>query len=303
MSKEISRESILSTLPSVLRNDDGMYSLAKLIGWIVEDTAGKIDSPSVFQNINEADEAMLDLMAKDNKVDWYDYDADIETKRRQISSNWNVRKQIGTVGAVKLALQKVWPDTTVEEWFEYDGEPGYFQVLLSLNTEGTVPFNKAVRMVEVFKPVRAHIDGYPILRIRCGIVIKTKKSENIRYHVPQAGTVPRRSTHGDKSYEDIVIETRLDGSEYHVPVTGKSTAGTWPDYATHGNKSEEDIVLQTEADGPEYHVPITGQITAGTHPDYSTHGDVGAGGLEVSGSSVSVGYGIRRCGTPNNSLF
>lgn len=303
MSKGITQEAMLSVLPGVLARDDGMYSLAQLIGWIIDQNTGKIDSPAIFQNIDSLDEDLLDLLAKDYKIDWYDYDGTIETKRNQLKSNWFVRKKIGTVGAVKAAIRDVWPDSTVEEWYEYGGDPGYFQVLLSLNTEGTVPFNKAVRMVEVFKPVRAHIDGYPILRIRCGIVIKTKKSENIRYHVPQAGTVPRRSTHGDKSYEDIVIETRLDGSEYHVPVTGKSTAGTWPDYATHGNKSEEDIVLQTEADGPEYHVPITGQITAGTHPDYSTHGDVGAGGLEVSGSSVSVGYGIRRCGTPNNSLF
>lgn len=265
MSKEISRESILSTLPSVLRNDDGMYSLAKLIGWIVEDTAGKIDSPSVFQNINEADEAMLDLMAKDNKVDWYDYDADIETKRRQISSNWNVRKQIGTVGAVKLALQKVWPDTTVEEWFEYDGEPGYFRVLLGLDTSGQINFTKAVRMIDLFKPVRAHVDGYPILRIRCGIVVLTKKSEDIEYHVPITGTVPQYSTHGDKSYEDIVIETA--------------------------------------ADGPKYLVPVTGQVTAGTHPDYSTHGDVGDGGLNVGASSVSANYSTRRCGTPIDSLF
>ena len=265
MSKGITQEAMLSVLPGVLARDDGMYSLAQLIGWIIDKDSGKIDSPAIFQNIDSLDEDLLALLAKDYKIDWYDYDGTIETKRNQLKSNWFVRKKIGTVGAVKAALRDVWPDSTVEEWYEYGGDPGYFQVLLSLNTEGTVPFNKAVRMVEVFKPVRAHIDGYPILRIRCGIVIKTKKSANILYHVPQAGTVPRRSTHGDKSYEDIVI--------------------------------------QTESDGQEYHVPVTGQVTAGTYPDYSTHGDMESGGVEVSAASESVGYGIRKCGTPINSLF
>ena len=265
MSKGITQEAMLSVLPGVLARDEGMYSLAQLIGWIIDKDSGEIDSPAIFQNIDSLDEDLLDLLAKDYKIDWYDYDADIETKRRQLKSNWQVRKSIGTVASVKTALQNVWPETTVEEWFDYDGEPGYFRVLLSADTAGSIDFSKAVRMIEVFKPVRAHVDGYPILRIRCGIVIKTRKSDAILYHVHQAGTAPRRSTHGDKSYEDIVI--------------------------------------QTESDGQEYHVPVTGQVTAGTYPDYSTHGDMESGGVEVSAASESVGYGIRKCGTPINSLF
>ena len=265
MSKGVTNESMLSVLPGVLARDEGMYDLARLIGWMLDIHAGDVESAAVFQNISELDEDLLDILAKDLKVDWYDFDADVATKRKQIASNWSVRKGIGTTGAVKEALQNVWPDTTVEEWYEYDGEPGYFQVLLSGDTSGTIDFSKAVRMLDLFKPVRAHIDGYPVIRIRCGIVVHTKKSDNITYHVPVSGTVPQHSTHGDKSSEGLIIETGLDGTEYHVP--------------------------------------ITGQVTAGTHPDYSTHGNVGSGGLEVSASSVSAGYGVRKCGTPINSLF
>lgn len=265
MSKGITQESMLSVLPGVLARDDGMYGLAQLIGWIMGEGAGDVDAPAVFQNIDKLPEDLLDILAKDCKVDWYDFDADIVTKRRQLATNWHVRKRLGTVAAVKTALQAVWPDTTVEEWFDYGGDPGYFRVLLGIDSSGTVNFSKAVRMIEIFKPVRAHIDGYPILRIRCGIVIHTRKSPNIPYQVPVAGTIPQYATHGDKSYEDLVIKT--------------------------------------EADGPKYLVPITGQVTAGTHPDYATHGDVGSGDLEVNASSVSVSYDIRRCGTPIDSLF
>jgi len=265
MSKGITQESMLSVLPGVLARDDEMYSLAQLIGWITEDGAGDVNAPAIFQHIDELPEDLLDILAKDCKVDWYDFDANLATKRQQILSNWHVRKRLGTVAAVKTALQDVWPDTTVEEWFEYGGEPGYFRVLLSTDAEGSINFSKAVRMIDIFKPVRAHVDGYPILRIRCRIVVKTKKSDTIRYHVPAAGTVPRYSTHGDKSHENIVIGT--------------------------------------EADGPKYLVPVTGQVTAGTHPNYATHGDLESGGVEVSAASVSVGYGIRKCGTPINSLF
>lgn len=264
MSKNVTNENMLSVLPGVLKRDDGMFSLAKLIGWIIGTEAENVDAPAVFQNIGKLPEDLLDILAVDCKVDWYDFDADIETKRRQLLTNWKVRERLGTVGAVKTALQSVWPDSTIEEWFEYGGEPGYFRALISLNMGGTIPFNKAVRMIDVFKPVRAHVDGYPILRILCKININTSK-ESHKYHVPAAGTVPQYYTHGDKSYEDIII--------------------------------------QTEADGPKYHVPVTGEVTAGTYPHYYTHGNSDSGGLDVAAASVSVGYGVRKCGTPLNSLF
>lgn len=226
MSKGITQETMLSVLPSVLSKDEGMTGLARMIGWIVGETAGKVDAPAVFQNIGNLNEDLLDILAADLKVDWYDFDADIDTKRKQIIGNWNVRKRLGTTAAVKNALRDVWPDSTIEEWFTYGGAPGCFKVLLSLNSQGTVQFDKAIRMIEIFKPVRAHIDGYPILRVLCRMVIRSEKNS----------------------------------AEYHVPI-----AGTIPQYANHGVK--------------------------------------GNGGLEVSDSSVSVGYGIRRCGTPIDSLF
>lgn len=226
MSSGITQENMLSILPSVLSKDVGMNDLAKMISWIVGDTACKGDAPAVFQNINQLDEDLLDILAADLKVDWYDFDADIDTKRKQIIGNWNVRKRLGTTSAVKNALRDVWPDSTIEEWFTYGGSPGLFRVLLSLNPQGTVQFDKAIRMIEIFKPVRAHIDGYPILRVLCRMVIRSEK----------------------------------DSTEYHVPISG-------------------------------------------TIPQYAYHGDKGSGGLEVSDSSVSVGYGNRRCGTSIDSLF
>lgn len=265
MSKGITQESMLSVLPGVLGRDKGMYNLAQMVGWIFGENAVNVNAPAVFQNISVMDEDLLDILAKDCKVDWYDYDADIATKRRQLLSNWHVRDKLGTVSAVKTALQAVWPNTTVEEWFDYGGEPGYFRVLLGIDDQGTVNFSKAVRMINIFKPVRAHVDGYPILRILCKIKVKTKKSDNILYHVESAGTVPQYSSHGDKSYEDIVIE---------------SASGS-----------------------PKYEVPVTGQATAGTHPTYATHGVESDGGVEIAAASNSAGYDVRKCGTSINSLF
>lgn len=219
MSKGITQESMLSVLPGVLGLDKGMYNLAQMVGWIFGENAGNVNAPAVFQNISEMDEDLLDILAKDCKVDWYDYDADIATKRRQLLSNWHVRDKLGTVSAVKTALQAVWPNTTVEEWFDYGGDPGYFRVFLSTDASGTIDFAKAVRMINIFKPVRAHIDGYAGIRISCGIVIETGKFLKT-YHPAKCGTKPRRKSHGDKDREGLIIGTEMRTARYHVKYCG-----------------------------------------------------------------------------------
>ncbi len=262
---EISKEAVLRLLPSVLRNDEGMNALAQIPAEDVEGLLELCGYAGIFNRIDELPEELLDILAVDLKVDWYEYDKSVEVKRNQIASSWYIHRKLGTVGAVKKALSDIWPPSSVYEWYEYGGDPYKFRIVLDAEgSYGDVYLDEAVRAVNYYKPARSHIDGYPILRVKWGIVVKTSR-EKVKYHVPVSGTIPRYSTHGDKSYEDIVI--------------------------------------QTEADGPEYHVPITGQVTAGTHPNYSTHGDVGSGDLSISTPSVSVGYGIRKCGTPTNSLF
>lgn len=219
MSKGITQGSMLGVLPGVLSRDEGMNGLAKLIGWTMEDFSGKVDAPAIFQHIDKLPEDLLDLLANDLKVDWYDFDGDIATKRRQIKSSWSVHEHMGTVGAVRTALQSVWPDTSLEEWFEYDGEPGCFRVFLSTDESGTIDFAKAVRMINIFKPVRAHIDGYAGIRISCGIVIETGKFLKT-YHPAKCGTKPRRKSHGAKDNEGLTVGTEMRTAKYHVKYCG-----------------------------------------------------------------------------------
>ena len=64
MSKGINQESMLSVLPGVLKRDEGMYDLAKLIGWAVGERADQADYPAIFQRISELDEDLLDILSR-----------------------------------------------------------------------------------------------------------------------------------------------------------------------------------------------------------------------------------------------
>jgi len=46
---------------------------------------------------------------------------------------------MGTVGAVKLQVEAIYPGTTLEEWFQYGGTPGCFRLNVNLTDESIIP--------------------------------------------------------------------------------------------------------------------------------------------------------------------
>lgn len=81
----------------------------------------------IFTAVDTAGETMLDALAVNLKVDWYDNAASVEEKRRAIKAAMEVRRTMGTVGAMRTTITSVWPESTIEEWFDYGGDPGNFR--------------------------------------------------------------------------------------------------------------------------------------------------------------------------------
>ena len=77
----------------------------------------------------EADQ-LLDILANDFKVDWWDANYTLEEKRRTLKDSWNVHRRLGTKAAVVLAISAIYPDTQVSEWWEYGGKPYHFKLLI-----------------------------------------------------------------------------------------------------------------------------------------------------------------------------
>ena len=86
----------------------------------------------VYTETDAASEAVLDALAVSLKIDWYDTAASVEEKRKAVQSAMAVRRTLGTMGALRTAMASIWPESTIEEWFEYSGEPGYFRVALDI---------------------------------------------------------------------------------------------------------------------------------------------------------------------------
>lgn len=165
-----------SLLPEPLKSDKRIYAAAKAIAKQKRAVADAIWNTRVWMEIDNLPEQILDLLAYDLDIRWYDGDYSLETKRSIIKSAFHVYKALGTKGAVKQALKNVYDAVEVYEWFEYGGEPYRFRVLIDTTNKGeTISHNQIEAAIRNYKPVRAWLDYIAYMnRVGIGIGVSTK---------------------------------------------------------------------------------------------------------------------------------
>jgi len=158
------KENLLRSLPISLAGDPSMVALAEAIAGLLVQHRQEIDRLSIYPHIERLDEALLDILAHDFKVDWWDSNYTLEEKRRTLQSSWQVHRVLGTKAAVERAISAIYPNTTVKEWFEYEGEPYHFRLDINVSEDG-LDMEKQRRVLErlkYYKNLRSHLDeiGY-----------------------------------------------------------------------------------------------------------------------------------------------
>lgn len=119
---------LLAAFPYSLSRDSNKEKLADAIANELVQTISKTESVEIFPRVDELPEEVLDILAYDLKVDWYEPEADIRYKRQAIKECMLVHKYKGTKYAVETALRSMYNSAEVKEWFEYGGEPFHFTV-------------------------------------------------------------------------------------------------------------------------------------------------------------------------------
>ena len=135
----LTAENLLRALPEVLRNDESMAALAASVAQVLARRPEEIQRLAIYPRIDELPEELLDILAYDFKVDWWDADYTLEEKRRTLKDSWRVHRMLGTKAAVELAISAIYLNTKVSEWFEYGGEPYHFKLLIDVTQEDVDP--------------------------------------------------------------------------------------------------------------------------------------------------------------------
>lgn len=155
----ITKANLIHTAPAVLANDANMEPLVETLADALARLAAKLDMATLFPNIDSLPEALLDILAADLNVYWYDYDWDITQKRESLKKAGYVHRHMGTRSAVVSALTAAYPATILQEWFEYGGEPFHFRIITSSSDLDQEWYDKVIKLVLQTKNARSVLDS------------------------------------------------------------------------------------------------------------------------------------------------
>lgn len=297
-----SADNFMGQLPAVLYDSRNTFALAEVIAKALESQIGKLPLAVIYSRIDELPEELLDILARDFSIDWYNYDYPVEAKRNLIKTNYYVHKHLGTRGAVKSAVVSVYPHSDVEEWFQYDGEPYHFRIVLESGWP-IVPISntEVLREVYLYKSMRSHLDGI-IYRSSQNLSVKCSYGW-MTYWGRICGTFPERARLGSIERTTVRVETNTRGTVYENPQTGEIQTGTFPNPAVEGRIFSDKIAVMESAEGIAYQTPHTGEIDTGTFPQNSRIGHISQGEISLIAGTDSVLYQNPASGETESGLF
>ena len=153
---------LLRQFPLALQMDKPMQVMATVIAAALAQRWPEAELGILYPAIDQLPEAVLDILAYDFKVDWWDANYSLEEKRRTLKDAWKVHRIKGTKAAVETAISAIYPGTQVQEWWEYGGEPYHFRLFLNAGEirPDTEKHRKVLERVNYYKSLRSHLDGF-----------------------------------------------------------------------------------------------------------------------------------------------
>ena len=162
---ELKDDSLQQILPSSIAGDKTVQDIAKAISAKLQLINRQTELILLLPRLDKLSEALVDELAWQYHVDFYDYRADIAKKRALVRSAIAWHRYKGTPAAVEEVCTAVFQSARVFEWWQYGGEPYHFRVRL---IEEGIPDNRVIdsleRAIQVTKNTRSWLDGLSFYR-------------------------------------------------------------------------------------------------------------------------------------------
>ena len=291
-------------LPGALKQDPKIRAIAEAVTKEALTVSGEIENVLIYSRIDELPEALIDILAYDMHVDWYDYSFPLKVKRDILKGSVKVHKKMGTKYAVEKALGALYPQSEVEEWYQYEGEPHHFHIVCDVTENRvTASFQEIINAVMMYKRLSSHLDEV-VYQASVGIRVETH-TDFFLYKNPAtgsllAGTYPQRIRRGVQSGNVIIVGTDAAGFIF-LP----TQAGTYPYRNTVFRHTDAQIDAETASNAYRYRNTPAGQINAGEEPQRSHRGVQAGTGIEAQTGKESFVFSSPAAGTApdRNTVF
>ena len=150
---------ITDILPEALAEDPKVKALGYAINKAMQRMMDYCQNISVYAAMDTVPERVLDLLAVELGTQYYDDTLSIEVKRSLIKNTLVWYMNAGTLTSVQEAVEAVFGNGEVEEWFDYGGEPFHFKVRTSTINSTDEMIQQLTSIVSQMQNVRSHLEA------------------------------------------------------------------------------------------------------------------------------------------------
>lgn len=164
MSRDIYGVSLKDIMPKSLLDDPYVQAIAEAIDPELQAVSGEIILCVLLARIDVLPEEVLDLLAWQFHVDFYEADLPVEQKRSLVRQSISWHRHKGTPWAVEQVVSVIFQDAVVSEWFDYGGEPYYFRVEVGQTFTADIDLGRLVRLINATKNTRSWLENITVKR-------------------------------------------------------------------------------------------------------------------------------------------
>lgn len=156
--------SLLDLLPPNVKTDPDIIAAANSIDSECLLITNEINNCVILPDIDNLQDNVLDILAWQLHVDYYDNVLDIHKKRELVKNSIVWHKTKGTPSAVEELVSTAFDESKVQEWFEYEGDTFKFRIITTDRIIDNEKLKKLLKAVDSVKNKRSHLEGVFIER-------------------------------------------------------------------------------------------------------------------------------------------
>lgn len=155
---QLNEVNLLDLQTQYMQKDQTTIALCKALNPELLKIIDSISLINIWNNIDSLPEEILDELANDLNISWYDAMADIKVKRELIKNSDKVHMRLGTKWAVEKVIQDYFGDGEVLEWFEYGGAPFMFKIRTTNQSITSDQEQRFLNVLDKVKNVRSTLE-------------------------------------------------------------------------------------------------------------------------------------------------
>lgn len=144
---------------SLLKDENTKYIMESIDYVIRKIWFENKDKYKLFSRLNSMNDQEIELMLWEMHVDYIDENLNKEQKIDLIKESLLNHMIKGTPAAVENVCSIIFGNAKVTEWFEYNGDPGYFRVSTLGSLQSEEDYKRVTEVINTYKNTRSWLEG------------------------------------------------------------------------------------------------------------------------------------------------